>query len=238
MSQDTVKNGWRPPNGAVEYQFGAYRARNDSLILLYQGVMLPLAPKVVKTLIALLDNAGRIVSKEELLQLIWDDSIVEEANLSQNIYSLRRVFDATSGDQFIETLPRRGYRFTASVSQRHIVETKAKPARGLWLFAGVVAAVVCSVVIARWAITGKAPASSNDLSLAAEQQYALGWHYWHESTGASLQVSARHFDLAVSGAPHNPLGYAGEAAAYAQLADIYEDNPSGVVDAVSAWRLS
>lgn len=82
--------------------------------VLYRGdKILTLAPKVFDTLCVLVESGGRIVSKDDLMDRIWQDSIVEESNLTQNIYTLRRTFGKRN--KFIETVPRRGYRFAAEV---------------------------------------------------------------------------------------------------------------------------
>src|SRR4051812_17012246 len=85
--------------------------------LLFDGVRsIPLAPKVFDTLLFLVENAGRILSKERLLKEIWEDSFVEENNLAQNISYLRRILGETKDKKFIETVPKFGYRFVAPVA--------------------------------------------------------------------------------------------------------------------------
>jgi DNA-binding winged helix-turn-helix (wHTH) protein/tetratricopeptide (TPR) repeat protein len=78
--------------------------------------VIPLRVKVFDTLCVLVENAGRLVSKQELLQAIWPDTIVEENNLNHNISVLRKALgDKATGQQYIETVPRVGYRFVAPV---------------------------------------------------------------------------------------------------------------------------
>lgn len=101
------------------YQFGpAGRFQLDAgqRVLCAAGQPVALAPKLFDTLFVLVANAGRLVEKEELLRLIWPDSFVEENSLNKNIHALRRLFagDETPGD-LIETIPKRGYRFNATV---------------------------------------------------------------------------------------------------------------------------
>lgn len=80
------------------------------------GEIIPLAPKVLDVLCLLVLNHGKIVTKNDLMETVWNDSFVEESNLTQSIYTLRRVFGKSdSGAKFIETVPRRGYRFSANV---------------------------------------------------------------------------------------------------------------------------
>lgn len=85
--------------------------------LLFDGVStIPLAPKVFDTLLLLVENAGRVLSKERMLREIWEDSFVEENNLAQNISYLRRILGETKDKKFIETVPKFGYRFIAPVA--------------------------------------------------------------------------------------------------------------------------
>ncbi len=83
------------------------------------GEPVPLTPKAYETLVALVENSGHVISKDELMKKVWPDSFVEENNLSQNISQLRRTLQSAGGDDaasYIETVPRRGYRFRAQVT--------------------------------------------------------------------------------------------------------------------------
>jgi Tol biopolymer transport system component/DNA-binding winged helix-turn-helix (wHTH) protein len=98
------------------YEFGAFRLDAVERVLWRGEEMIALPPKVFDTLWMLVKEGGRIVSKSELMDAVWADAIVEESNLSQNIYMLRRTLGVDEqGRQFIETIPRRGYRFAAPV---------------------------------------------------------------------------------------------------------------------------
>lgn len=80
--------------------------------------LIPLRAKVFDTLCMLVENHGRLMRKDELMQRLWPDSVVEENNLDHNISKLRRALqDGTNGQKFIETVPRQGYRFIAKVQQ-------------------------------------------------------------------------------------------------------------------------
>lgn len=86
--------------------------------LLFDGVKnIPLAPKVFHTLLLLVENGGRVLSKERMLKEIWEESFVEENNLAQNISYLRRILGETKDQKFIETVPKYGYRFIAPVQE-------------------------------------------------------------------------------------------------------------------------
>jgi len=86
----------------------------------------PLTPKALQTLLILLQNQGRLVEKEELLQKVWPDTFVEESTLAQNVSTLRKQLkDDRSDATYIETVPKRGYRFVAPVE---VVEASSQPA--------------------------------------------------------------------------------------------------------------
>ncbi len=101
------------------YEFDRFRIDLIERVLLCDGEMVPLTQKAFDVLLALVEERGRIVEKEELMQRVWPDSFVEEGNLTQNIYTLRKVLgQMADGENYIETVPRRGYRFAAEVSER------------------------------------------------------------------------------------------------------------------------
>lgn len=108
------------------YEFGRFRLDVEQKILLQEGQPVPLAPKVFETLLLLIEQKGRIVEKEEMMNVLWPDRYVEEANLSQNIFTLRKLLgESQKKENYIETIPKRGYRFVASV--REIVEEISSP---------------------------------------------------------------------------------------------------------------
>jgi DNA-binding winged helix-turn-helix (wHTH) protein/tetratricopeptide (TPR) repeat protein len=97
------------------YAFGPFHLDSAKRQLLREGVAVPLTPKVFETLLYLVENSHRVVEKEELIERIWPDSFVEERNVAQNIFTLRKSLGETGADRYIETVPRRGYRFVAAV---------------------------------------------------------------------------------------------------------------------------
>src|SRR5579859_5929656 len=98
------------------YEFGPFRVDTRECLLLRDGKVIALTPKAFETLLVFLQNAGRLLPKEELMQRIWQDSYVEEVNLSQHISTLRKVLgDTVQESRFIVTVPGRGYRFTEKV---------------------------------------------------------------------------------------------------------------------------
>jgi len=99
------------------YYFGPYLLNGSEGVLSRDGKPVSLTPKALETLLVLVRNFGHLVEKEELMSQVWPETAVEEANLTQNIFTLRRILGETEGIKYIETVPRRGYRFVASVKE-------------------------------------------------------------------------------------------------------------------------
>ena len=100
------------------YEFGPFQLDTSEHSLLRDGQVVPLEPKVFNLLRVLVQNDGRLLQKEELLKEVWPDSFVEEGNLNRNISILRKVLgEESSGKPYIETVPKRGYRFVAGVKK-------------------------------------------------------------------------------------------------------------------------
>ena len=98
------------------YEFGRFRLITADRVLLREGEPVALTPKVFDILLALVENGGRVVEKDDLMKRVWPNTFVEEGNLTQNISLLRKALGETpNGVQFIETVPRRGYRFVGAV---------------------------------------------------------------------------------------------------------------------------
>src|ERR1041384_1387687 len=100
------------------YEFGPYRLDTAERVLLRDGQPVPLTPKALQTLLVLVESSGRILDKDVLLSRVWPDTFVEEITLAQNVSTLRKMLGVDQqGRQYIETVPRRGYRFVANVSE-------------------------------------------------------------------------------------------------------------------------
>src|SRR6266498_2008978 len=109
--------GKRPRHG---YAFDAFILDEQARTLERAGETVALAPKAFEMLLVLVRHAGESLGKEELLQQVWPDAFVEEANLAVHISMLRKALgERPGGGQYIETLPRRGYRFAADVREFH-----------------------------------------------------------------------------------------------------------------------
>src|SRR2546423_4848955 len=99
------------------YEFEDFRLDAVHLMLYHGTEEISLPPKAVETLLALVERRGEIVSKDELMSIIWTDAIVDESNLALYLHILRKTLgNRNNGKPFIETLRRRGYRFHAAVA--------------------------------------------------------------------------------------------------------------------------
>ena len=105
-----------PHHNSHYYEFGPYRLDVGQRVLTRTGEAISLTPKATDILTLLVANAGQPMAKVELLKQVWPDTFVEESNLTQNIFLLRRVLgDERPAPRYIETVVRRGYRFVANV---------------------------------------------------------------------------------------------------------------------------
>ncbi|MEO7133531.1 MAG: winged helix-turn-helix domain-containing protein [Vicinamibacterales bacterium] len=105
----------RPPARTI--RFGAVTLIPDERLLLKDGQPVSLTPKAFDLLAALAASAGRLVSKDQLLQAVWPDTAVEESNLSYHVFAIRKALgEAPDGEKYIETVPRKGYRFVAPLA--------------------------------------------------------------------------------------------------------------------------
>jgi len=145
------------------YEFGPFRLDPVKRLLKRDGETVPLTPKALETLLVLIEHRDRVVDKDDLMKLLWPDTVVEEANLAVNVSLLRKALQENpSTHQYVVTVPGRGYRFVASVREvgtwidrapeasalRHGAERQTSGAGERWNASGVRPA------------TGEAPAES------------------------------------------------------------------------------
>jgi len=103
----------------TSYEFGPFRVDERERRLLRDGEVVPLTPKVFDILLVFVQNSGHILSKDEVMKLIWPDTAVEEGNLARNVSTLRKALgEGPMNHRYVETVPWRGYRFMANV---HVV---------------------------------------------------------------------------------------------------------------------
>ncbi|HSY64488.1 MAG TPA: winged helix-turn-helix domain-containing protein [Terriglobales bacterium] len=100
------------------FAFGHFRLDSNDLVLLKNDAEIPLTRKAIETLLVLVQNAGHVVTKETLLSSVWPGTFVNEATLAQNILTLRKALGRKiDGEDYIATVPKRGYRFQPAVTQ-------------------------------------------------------------------------------------------------------------------------
>jgi TolB-like protein/DNA-binding winged helix-turn-helix (wHTH) protein/tetratricopeptide (TPR) repeat protein len=160
----------RDPN--ANWLFGPFCLDPEQRVLLRDGKPIALTTKAFEILNLLVENHGRALSKEEMMRQVWPDSFVDDSNLAQHIFHLRKVLgDTHQGGAYIETLPRRGYRFVAGVqsapakvaeaalaagdtSQSAISVPRSKPTKLRWVI-GVVAGLVLAVITLAYVERGR-----------------------------------------------------------------------------------
>src|SRR5499425_1814024 len=104
--------------GQTLYEFGSFRLDPANRQLLDEGRAVSLTPKALEILVILVQNGNRLTTKEELMRRVWPGSFVEEANLTVNISALRKLLgDTVDGQQYIQTVPKSGYRFSFPVTE-------------------------------------------------------------------------------------------------------------------------
>lgn len=140
------------------YEFGPFRVDPEKDTLLRDGEVIPLQPKTFQILLVLLRYHQQLVTKEDLLKAVWPDSFVEEANLSRNIFLLRKALGESPQDhQYILTVPGRGYRFAENVrsvtehdgsvvAEKHAEAQNATPRIKFWRWAAVTVIVGLVVI--------------------------------------------------------------------------------------------
>jgi DNA-binding winged helix-turn-helix (wHTH) protein len=126
-------------NTQAYYEFDSFRLDPEERLLSFHEAPLALEPKVFDLLVVLIQHPGHLIEKDTLMHNIWPNTFVEESNLTRNISTLRRTWESVaSGQQFIETIPKHGYRFIAEVRE---VKLAAQPEVLLTGFAPVSGAV-------------------------------------------------------------------------------------------------
>ena len=114
----------KPLQSRELYDFGAFRLDTGERALTRNGQVVPLTPKAFDTLVVLVRNSGHVVEKDQLLKEVWPDTFVEEGVLAVNVAAIRKALsDGEEGRSYIETVPRRGYRFIGEV---HALEKRPR----------------------------------------------------------------------------------------------------------------
>ena len=137
------------------YTFGPFVLEPSERRLRRQQELIPVPPKIFDTLVVLVENRGRLVEKAELMSRLWPDATVEEVNLARNISDLRKILaDGSEGQSYIETAPKKGYRFIAQVHEAVPDKAERATARGRFPFWWLVpaAALVAMMAVVLWRV--------------------------------------------------------------------------------------
>lgn len=215
------------------YEFGPFQLDAGQLLLLHEGAPVALGPKVVETLLALIEHPGEVLAKTALLDRIWPEGFVEEANLAQNIYVLRKTLKPYCAVDPIETVPRRGYRFVASV---HLVECSEAvtpkvatsepsrqgrlPSRAILALAAIAVVAIVAVGVLATSAFARQPVRPQ-LSSSGARLYAIGRYYWNLRTRGGVEKSLAYFAQVIDADPHDASGYAALAEANATMSDYH-----------------
>lgn len=209
------------------YEFGPFQLDAERLLLLDGNAPVALGPKVVETLLALVEHPGDVLTKAALLDRIWPEGYVDEANLAQNVYVLRKTLRARWSAEAIETIPRRGYRFVGKVCRRepgalaqpHAAISSQPARRRPW--AAMAAALLAIVLAGSFGVKLLAAreVSTRPLSFEGARLYQIGRYYWNLRTRDGIGKSLQYFSRVVDTDPADARGYGGLAAANAIMGD-------------------
>jgi DNA-binding winged helix-turn-helix (wHTH) protein/tetratricopeptide (TPR) repeat protein len=197
---------------------GPFQLKAETLLLTHEGRPVPLGPKVVETLLALIEAPGEILSKAGLMERIWPEGFVEEANLAQNIHVLRRTFREYGAPDPIETSPRRGYRYLPA-TRPSITDARVS----LWRRVPVALAGLCLIGIYVFVLTGNGltqhVAKPGFANASTARLYQTARYYWNQRTREGVRKSLFYFTHVVDAEPLNALGYAGLADANMSMSE-------------------
>jgi DNA-binding winged helix-turn-helix (wHTH) protein len=133
------------------YRFGRFLLNPYTYTLYHADDEVPLAPKSFEVLLYLAQNPGRPVTKEEVLKAVWPDAFVEEANLAQHIFRLRKILESDPDNgNLIRTLPGRGYLFTADVSREIAPSMAAQEENAEFSHLGAASETANGIAVERW----------------------------------------------------------------------------------------
>jgi len=218
-----------PPGGARYYQFGPFCLDSIDGLLLRQGKAVPLPPKTIETLLVLVQRHGQLMTKEVLITALWPDTSVEEGNLTHQIFRLRKALgDDADSERYIATVPRRGYRFVAVVTEvmtpsASAPSVRAGPHPTLRRYTIAVALSAAAIVAASAIFVARHTHASaptrRAVSPGAQEAYLKGRYHFERRTRADFQKAAEYFRSAVEQEPRFALAWAGLADVYSFLSE-------------------
>ena len=174
------------------YEFGPFRLDVSEHRLLREGRAVRLTPKTFAVLRVLVENAGHLVDKERLMTEVWADNFVEEGALNRSVSVIRKALGESADRKYIDTIPKRGYRFVAEVTVRHDVPSpSARPAHAVhyWRTTAASAVLIVGIIIAMIALRhrkAESAAASSPLRAVHSQVTFRG-----NDSGAALSPDGR-----------------------------------------------
>lgn len=198
----------------IIYDFGHFRLDSGEQVLLCEGQPVQLTLKAFAVLLVLVDNAGHVVEKQDLMQSVWSDSVVEEANLPQTICMLRKALGESHRREYIETVARRGYRFIAHV---RILDGTVEAAKRFQTLDR--SEVLKSNSKELLDTDGIAPRQTDHDE--TRHLYLRGRYYWSKYTVNGLNRAVDYFRQAIKLDPRYASPYAGLADCYYRLANVH-----------------
>lgn len=207
------------------YEVGRFQLNVELMLLSHEGRPVALGPKVVETLLALVEHPGEVVGKGLLVDRIWPDGFVEESNLAQNVHILRKTFSQHGGANPIETIPRRGYRLTALVrllgSQPHAIAPRLKRSFARSINASIAGTALVLTLLSLVASNGLGHDQPRPgaLSKSGARFYQTGLYDWNLRTRDGVQKSMIYFAKVIDTDPESPVGYAALADANVAMGD-------------------
>jgi eukaryotic-like serine/threonine-protein kinase len=187
------------------YEFGPFRVDPARETLLKAGVSVPLTPKTFQILLVLVRHGQEIVTKDDLMKSVWPDTFVEEANLSRNIFMLRKAMGETAQDhRYIVTIPGRGYRLTENVrlvpgeefsiaaASHSRVEFEVKETRP-WMWIALICVMVLAVAAGLWRLLSprRAVLSARDTVVLADFANSTGDPVFDDTLRQGLAIELR-----------------------------------------------
>ncbi len=207
----------------IVYEVGSFRLCVERRTLTHSGKSIVAGAKVVETLIALVESSGSAVSKEALMKRLWPDRFVEESNLAQNVYVLRKIFRLYGDETSIETVPEYGYRLRAHVRRATGAPTAfaIEPRRPRVAWPRIASTAVVAALGLAFALYAGSAGAPKPAPLSAEgaRLYAIGRYYWNLRSAAGVESSMRYFARVIDLDPSSPLGYVGLADANESMGD-------------------
>lgn len=195
------------------YEFGRFRLDPERLLLYHADVPMALGPKVVETLLALVERPDEILSKRALLTRVWPEGYVDEANLVQNVYVLRKLLREYGHDGAIETLPRRGYRFVLPV---RVPQASRREPKQRWYknAAAFAAAVMLVAAASAYGASREAHVAHSAPPSMESRLYTIGNFFLDRRTGYAVHRSILFFSQAIALSPKDARVYGARAGAY------------------------